>query len=236
MEEKIGSAGARPDLSGPFGGRGVRHPRRRDRSELEAFARQGASEPLGTIDGFEDLVRDAEAMRPARLEVLRQEMARLEDEFRSLGADDRLSAAEWTEAICRPWVLARVPLRGRGLEPSWAVDFLLALLADFDRSGQVVTNVDPAWRRCVRESRDVAATARLALAAGWISWSHLIVDPALAGAALTLAGELLDRLDALAHGPGSAAFDAEDRGWTLAALALERRMLRHWRWQGGSVH
>lgn len=219
-----------------FGGRGVRRPRRRDRSELQAFAGRSAAEPFGAIDGFDDLVRDAEAMRPDRLSALRAEMAGLEDRFAALGPDERVSVAHWIESICRPWVLARVPLRGRGLEPSWEIDFLFALLSDFDRSDRVVTDVDPAWRRPARDARDVATTARLAVAAGWLAWSHLIVDPALAAASMAVLGELLDRLDGLAHGATSAGFSADDRGWTLAALALERRLLRHWHPRSGAVH
>lgn len=239
IDEKTPRHRHRPETPPPgdtFGGRGLRHPRQRDRAELEAFATPGAGQPLGALARFDSLFRDAEATRPDRLAALREEMSRLEDRFSAVAPDERVPVAEWVESICRPWILARAPLRGRGLEPSWAVDFLLRLLGDFDRSGQVIESVDPGWRRPVRAPHDVAATARLAVAAGWISWSHLIVDPGLAAPALTLLGELLDRLDALAHGPRAAAFGPDDRGWVLSAIALERRLLRHWRREGGTVH
>jgi hypothetical protein len=161
-------------------------------------------------------------------------MDRLQAQWNALDPADRASVAEWIESICSPWIEARVPLRGNGLDPFWACDFLLSLLSDFDASNQVIVSVDPGWHRPSRGTDDVRTTARLAVAAGWIAWSHLIVDPGLAESAVNVLGELLDRLDSLAH--SDARFSAADRGWTLTAVALERRLLRHWHPQPGSVH
>ena len=84
-------------------------------------------------------------------------------------------------------------------------------------------------------SSSVATTARLAVAAGWLAWSHLIIDPATSGAILTLMGELLDRLDDLSC-THAAEFSPADRGWTLAGLALEERLLHHWHPDSGRAH
>jgi hypothetical protein len=217
-----------------FGGRGVRRVRVRDRHELEAFASANNPEPPVSLETVDDLVRDANTLRPENLNALRGEMDRLQSEWESLDEGDRASVAEWIQSICLPWLKARMPLRGNGLEPSWASDFLLSLLSDFDSSGQVVDSIDPGWERPSRSSGDIETTARLAVAAGWIGWSHLIVDPGLALSAVNVLGELLDRLDGLAH--SDATFSASDRGWTLTAVALERRLLRHWHPLTGGVH
>lgn len=217
-----------------FGGRGVRRVRVRDRHELEEFASAGKPVLPVELDDIEDLVRDAKTLHPENLNSLRADMDRLQAEWESLESGDRASIAEWIESICSPWINARVPLRGNGLDPFWASDLLLSLLSDFDSSGQVIDSVDPAWHRPSRSTGNVVTTARLAVAAGWIAWSHLIVDPGLAESALNVLGELLDRLDKLTH--ADAVFSPADRGWTLTAVALERRLLRHWHPQPGSVH
>lgn len=219
-----------------FGGRGVRHLRLRDRGELEQFVARGPISSVPALEAIDLLVRDAHAMSPANLSGLRDRMARLQHEWESIQADERVEISGWIESICLPWIEARVPLRGNGLEPAWAADLLLALFADFDSSGQVIETVDPGWRRPTRGTANVGTTARLAVAAGWSSWSHLIVDPALAGSALTVLGDLLDRLDGLSHEKPGHHFSADDRAWTRAALALERRLLRHWHRGSGSVH
>jgi hypothetical protein len=218
-----------------FGGRGVRHPRRRDRSGLSAFANSGVTDPIAGLSHFDALVRDADAMHPEVLSSLADRMARLQHQWESLRPDDRACVADWVDSICRPWLEARVPLSGNGLEPSWAHEFLLSLLQEFDASGQLIESAGPSGQRPTLSSTSVATTSRLAVAAGWLSWSHLIVDPALSGATLTLMGELLDRLEDLActHPAG---FSPVDRGWTLAGLALEQRLLRHWNPDLGIVH
>lgn len=220
--------------SGEFGGRGVGRVRLRDRQDLDGFARNGVARFPAKLEDFEDLVRCADTLHPAKLDELRTEMDRLENEWRALADDDRVSVAEWIESICSPWLTARAPMRAGGLVPAWSGDFLLALLTDFDASGQVIDNIDRGWNRPSRSATDVATTSRLAVAAGWFAWSHLIVDPNLAESAVNVLGELLDRLDALAH--SGATFGAADRGWTLAALALEERLVRHWLPGRGSVH
>jgi hypothetical protein len=212
----------------------VRRVRLRDRQDLGALVQTGATEFPARLEDFEDLVRCADTLRPDKLDELRAEMDRLESAWDALAADDRVSMAEWIESICSPWLVARAPLRASGLEPSWSSDFLLALLTDFDAAGQVIVSVDRGWNRPSRKSADVATTSRLAVAAGWVAWSQLIVDPDLAESAVNVLGELVDRLDSLAH--SGAAFTAKDRGWTLAALALEERLLRHWLPGRGSVH
>ncbi len=217
-----------------FGGRGVRHLRLRDRSELENFTRSAGQ--VAGFDKLDALVRDADAMSPARLVELQDRMARLQHEWESLAADERVCVSEWVESICRPWIEARVPLRGNGLEPSWATDLLLTLLIDFDSSGQVIETVDAAWERPARASGNVSTTARLAVAAAWISWSHLIVDPGLSQAALTMLGDLLDRLETLSHDESGTRFETADRAWTRAAITLESRLLRHWQHGAGPVH
>ncbi len=213
--------------TGRFGGRGVRHPRRRDRSELDGFAHSGAIEPIAEPTHFNALVRDADAMHPEILSALGDRMARLQHQWESFHPDDRVCIADWIDSICRPWIEARVPLRGNGLEPAWAHDFLFSLLQDFDTSGQLIESVDAAGQKPSRSATSIATTSRLAVAAGWLAWSHLIVDPAISGAALTLMGELLDRLDDLSC-TRAAEFSPADRGWTLAGLALEERLLCHW--------
>ena len=218
-----------------FAGRGVRHPRRRNRSGLDAFARNGTIEPIADVAHFDYLVRDADAMHPEILSSLSDRMARLQHQWESLRPDDRACIADWIDSICRPWLEARVPLRGTGLEPDWAHDFLLSLLEEFDASGQLIESADPSGQKPTLSSTSVSTTARLAVAAGWLSWSHLIVDPALSEATLTLMGELLDRLEDLAC-TNPDGFGPADRGWTLAALALEERLLRHWNPDRGSVH
>ena len=238
MNEKSNATSPRRQVSrfpaGDFGGRGVRRVRIRDRHELEAFASAHHPELPVSLESVDDLVRDANTLRPENLNALRKNMDRLQSEWESLDEGDRASVAEWIQSICLPWLQARMPLRGNGLAPSWAGDFLLSLLSDFDSSGQVINSIDPEWQRPSRSSGDVETTARLAVAAGWIGWSHLIVDPGLALSAVNVLGELLDRLDGLAH--SDAAFSASDRGWTLTAVALERRLLRHWHPLTGGVH
>ena len=213
--------------TGQFGGRGLRHPRPRDRSQLDAFTRAGTVEPVAGIAHFHALVRDADAMHPEVISALRDRMARLQHRWESLQPDDQVCVADWIESICLPWVEVRVPLRGNGLEPTWAHDFLLSLLRDFDASGQLIEFVDAAGRKPTRSATSVTTITRLAGAAGWLAWSHLIVDPAMSAATLTLMSELLDRLDRLS-GSRAAGFSPADRGWTLAGLALEERLLRHW--------
>jgi hypothetical protein len=238
MNEKSNVTGMHSDparfSAGDFGGRGVRRVRIRDRHELEAFANAGQPRTPVSLETVDDLVRDANTLRPENLNALRGEMDRLQSEWESLDEGDRASVSEWIESICLPWIKARVPLRGNGLEPSWAGGFLLSLLSDFDSSGQVVDSIDPGWQRPSRSAGDVETTARLAVAAGWLGWSHLIVDPRLALSAVNVLGELLDRLDRLTH--SDASFSASDRGWTLTAIALERRLLRHWHPLTGGVH
>jgi hypothetical protein len=221
--------------AGRFGSRGVRRPRRRNRNELDAFARNGAIEAVAELAHFDTLVRDADAMHPEILNALDDRMARLQHQWESLDPDDRVCTADWIDLICRPWLEARVPLRGNGLEPAWAHDFLFSLLQDFDTSGQLIESTDAAEEKPQRSATSIATTARLAVAAGWLAWSHLIVDPAVSGATLTLLSELLDRLDNLSctHATG---FTPADRGWTLAGLALEERLLRHWNPDLGRAH
>ena len=218
-----------------FGGRGLRRPRRRDRNELHVFARDGAVEPLAGLAHFDTLVRDADAMHPEILNALDDRMARLQHQWESLQPDDRVCTADWIDSICRPWLEARVPLRGNGLEPTWAHDFLFSLLQDFDSSGQLIDSTDAAGQKPNCSATSISTTARLAVAAGWLAWSHLIVDSAVSGAALTLMGELLDRLEDLSctHAAG---FSPADRGWTLGGLALEQRLLRHWHPGPGCAH
>lgn len=220
--------------SGEFGGRGVRGVRLRDRQDLARFARGGKTDFPARLEDFEDLVRCADTLRPEKLDELRVAMDRLEDEWTALAQDDRVSTAEWVESICSPWLVARAPMRAGGLAPTWSTDFLLALLSDFDASGQVIDSVDRGWQRPSRKAADVSTSARLAVAAGWVAWSHLIVDPELAESAVNVLGELLDRLDSVSH--STATFSPADRGWTLAALALEERLVRHWLPGRGSVH
>jgi hypothetical protein len=231
-------AGMRRDVTGmppgEFGGRGVQRVRLRDRNHVMSFARDGKATFPTPLEEFEDLVRCANTMHPEKLDDLRKEMDRLEEQWNELQDDDRASVAEWVESVCTPWLVARAPLRAGGLGPSWSTDFLIALLTDFDASSQVIDTVDRAWNRPSRSVSDVATTSRLAVAAGWVAWSHLIVDPELAESAVNVLGELVDRLDSMAH--SGAAFTAADRGWTLAALALEERMVRHWLPGRGSVH
>jgi hypothetical protein len=217
-----------------FGGRGVRHVRLRNRDDLRRFAQTGPTEFPTLVDSFARLVRDADTLHPRKLAELRTAMDLIEERWHALADDDRASVAEWIESICTPWLVARAPLRANGLSPSWSSQFLLALLSDYDASGQVIRTVDRAWERPSRSASDVATTARLAVAAGWMAWSHLIVDPRLAESSLNVLGEVLDRLDSLAHTGGT--FSAADRGWTLAALTLEERLLRHWLPGRGSVH
>jgi len=220
--------------AGEFGGRGVRRVRLRDRNDVSSFARAGKATFPMPLEEFEDLVRCADTLHPEKLDDLRDEMDRLEEQWNELQSDDRASVAEWVESICTPWLVAKAPMRASGLGPSWSGDLLIALLTDFDASGQVIDTVDQAWNRPSRSAGDVATTARLAVAAGWVAWSHLIVDPELAESAVNVLSELVDRLDTLAH--SEATFSTADRGWTLAALALEERLVRHWLPGRGSVH
>jgi hypothetical protein len=166
-------------------------------------------------------------MRPEVLAGLRDRMDRLQAEFEELPADRRISVADWVESICRPWIEARVPMGGSRLGRAWAPDLLLFLMADYDASGQVMETSDPGFVNPRRTPSSVATTTRLAAAAGWIAWSHLIVDTALSGAALTVLGELDDRIQSMADQTPDP-FSPADRGWALVALSLERRLLRHW--------
>lgn len=235
INEEPGS-GPTSGLASRFGQRGVRHLRMRDRTDLEKFLESGQVAALPAFANLASLVRDAQAMSPDRMLALRDRMARLQHQWDSLGPDDRVQIANWVEMICLPWIEARVPLRGNGLEPGWAADLLLALFADFDSSGQVIETIDTGWTRPARLAGNVTTTTRLAVAAAWSSWSHLIVDPVLAGSALTLLGDLLDRLDLLSRQVSGDGFSPADRAWTRAALVLERRLLRHWHHGTSTVH
>ena len=238
MSKETSTGQARRDAtglpSGDFGGRGVRRMRLRNRDDLRHFAQAGPTEFPTSIDAFAHLVRDADTLHPRKLAELRGAMDQIEQRWQALADDDRASVAEWIESICTPWLVARAPLRANGLSPSWSSQFLLALLSDYDASGQAIRTVDRAWERPSRSASDFTTTSRLAVAAGWMAWSHLIVDPRLAESSLNVLSELLDRLDSLSH--SGATFSAADRGWTLAALTLEERLLRHWLPGRGSIH
>lgn len=186
------------------------------------------TESLGVFGGLERLARDARALRPEVQTRLEREMDAVRMAWEIEAAARPTETIDILDQILLPYVNARVPLRPRAEGPAWAHAALLRLLERFEQDGHAHTHYDHDWRPDSDEVDVPEVLVRLALAAGWLGWSELLVDPAASLAHLDLLVELNDRVDEHQRRSERWATSLE-RDAAAAALELERRLLRHWR-------
>ena len=201
-------------------------PRSRDR--LHRALASGPAPGVEAFEGLDRLTRDANALRPEVLERLETEMDRLRLVWEVESAVRPTDTAEILEDILVPFVRARVPLRPRAQGAAWAHDAVLRLIERFAVFGSVHASYDHDWRKHESHANEPGPTVRLALAAGWLGWSDLLVDPSTSLDHLDVLMKLVDTIDRGVH-EGRWQLSAFERGAALAALELEARLLRQWR-------
>lgn len=199
----------------------------RTRDHLQAALHQGPRIGTNVFEGMDHLAREANALRPEVQNRLEEEMNRLRLAWEVESAAQPTDTAEILEDILMPYVRARVPLRPRAQGAAWAHDVLLRLLERFEVYGCVHASYDHDWRKDESSPNEPGVCVRLALAAGWLAWSDLLVDPPSSLAHLNVLLKLDDLVDAGLHHDGwkLTAFETDA---ALAALELESRLLRHW--------
>lgn len=218
----------RPYRFAAFGGSTLLNAFAHSRDRLLATLRGGRPAPSGVFEGLDRLTRDAHALRPDVLDRLEDEMDRLRLAWEVESAAQLTETTEILEDILVPFLRARVPLRPRAQGTAWAHDVVLRLLERFDVYGCVHASYDQDWRKGESRPNEPGACVRLALAAGWLGWSDLLVDPAASLDHLNVLLKVDDLVDAGVH-QGEWQLSAFERDAALAALELESRLLRHWR-------
>lgn len=216
----------RPYEFSAFGGAALLSAFSRSRAHLQRTLGDGVVRSRA-FDGLDRLTRDAEALRPEVQLRLEEEMDRLRIAWEVESAAQPTDTTEILDDILLPYLRARVPLRPRALGPTWAHEVLLRLLERFEVYGCVHATYDHDWRKEENRPNEPGVCVRLALAAGWLGWSDLLVDPAASLTHLNVLLKINDLVDAgLQHGGWElTSFEREAAG---AALELETRLLRHW--------
>lgn len=218
----------RPSRFASLGGSTPLNAFAHSRDRLLATLRGGRPGPSGVFEGLDRLARDAHALRPEVLDRLEAEMDRLRMAWEVESVAQLTDTTEILEDILVPFLRARVPLRPRAQGTAWAHDVMLRLLERFDVYGCVYSSYDQDWRKGESRPNEPGSCVRLALAAGWLGWSDLLVDPVASLDHLNVLLKLDDLVDAGVH-QGDWRLSAFERGAALAALELESRLLRHWR-------
>jgi len=174
-------------------------------------------------------------MRPQVQDELESRMRALQLAFEVESAVQPTDTVEFLVDVVSPFVRARVPLRPRAEATAWAHRSLVRLLDRFADHGIVHTRYDHDWRPTGDETNPPSAVIHLAVAAAWLAWSDLLVDPAASATRQNTLARLIDHIDEGLHlrrwtlEPGDA--DA-----ALAVIAMERRLARHGRLTNRASH
>jgi len=199
-----------------------------EREQLDrTLVGRGASLP-SDLAGWSRLARDAASLRPSVLDELEHRMSVLRLAFDVEWAAQDVDVAELLDDLVLPFARSRVPFRPRAEATAWAHQKVLEILEQFQSTGVVHRQIDRDGRPTSDEPNPPAVIARVALAAGWIAWSELLVSPRTTRSFMGLLTRALDvieeRMQRDDWNP-----EARDLDLALAALRLERRLLRHGR-------
>lgn len=212
----------------PYGGEGYVRSRPRPRRHLlETLQNAGASLD-GDFARWNRLTRDAAALRPAVRDELETRIEALRLAFDVEWAAQDVDVAELLDDLVLPFVRSRVPLRPRAEATAWAHETILRVLERFDAFGVLYAHTDRDGRRTSDSPNPPAVIVRVALAAGWLAWSDVLVDRGTARTHLNVLIKAIDAIDAGMHRHGWKP-TARELDVALAALVLERRLLRHGR-------
>ena len=209
--------------------------RPRDRSDVERTLRSRHTRPCQESAHWDHLSRDAAATRPQAQDELESRMQALELAFEVESAVQPTDTVEFLEDVVSPFVRARVPLRPRARATAWAHRSLVRLLGRFTEHGTVHARYDYDWRPADDEANAPSALIRLAVAAAWLAWSDLLVDPTTSRAHQNTLARLIDHIDEGLHLRGWTV-ERHDADAALAAIAMEHRLARHGQLSNRATH
>lgn len=205
----------------------ARRPDRR-REDLVAGLQERGAKLTGDLAHWDHLTRDARALRPAVLDELERRIEGMRLACDVEWALQDVDVAELLDDLVIPFIRARVPLRARAEATAWAHECVLGILDRFHVGGTVPERMDTEGRPATGVVNTPSTVVRVALAAGWLAWSHLLVDPRASRAHLMVSAKAIDVID---DGLSRKSWEptARELDLALASVVLERRLLRHGR-------
>lgn len=182
----------------------------------------------GPLARLRDLSRSADLLAPSAFSALSERLDQVRNTFEDVEREQPIDTLQLSEAVLVPHLEAGIPLRRHREGASWAREALERRLEHFEQSDVVRAAIDISGERHRGPNDRVETLARLAVGAGWLGWSDLLVDGPSSRRQLQRLSRLLDRAERTL-GQAETDPDRQTLGWLLGALSLEKRLLRHWR-------